>query len=137
MNEVVVTGGNRFQKEIVAKTGYHMIKVMMPRMRTLYIEVAIKKMKGDAVGYCMMGDDNRDFEIEVANHLTLKDFVETICHEMVHVKQFARNEMSGDGKRWKKKNISENTDYWQLPWEKEAHKKQHKLAQMVWMSDIL
>ena len=49
----------------------------MPKMRTLEIEVQIKKLTGD-VGWCMMEDTNREFTIEVANNLTLKDFVTTI-----------------------------------------------------------
>ena len=42
---------------------------------------------------------------------------------MVHVKQYARNEMN-DGiikgrARWKNRYIPEDTNYWDLPWEKE------------------
>ena len=137
MNIVEVTGGNRFQREIIEKTVYQMIDALMPRMRTLCIVVQIKKLTGDAVGWCMMENTNREFTIEVANNLTLKDLVTTVCHEMVHVKQYARNEMDCYGKKWKKKAIPENTGYYDLPWEKEAYRMQNKLAQMVWDADIL
>jgi len=137
MNIVEVTGGNRFQREIAEKVIQFCIKEMMPRVRTLYIELKIKKMTGDAVGYCMMGDDNREIEIECSKDLTLKDFVTTVAHEMVHAKQYYRKEMDGESMRWKKAKVKEGTNYWDLPWEKEAYRLQDKLAQKIWDADIL
>lgn len=137
MNIVSVTGGNKFQREVAEKTVAFMIERLLPRFRTLEIEVVLKKMTDDAVGYCMMQDTNREFEIECSKDLSLKDLVTTICHEMVHVKQYARKEMSDNGFTWKRKKISDKTSYWDLPWEKEAYKMQDKLAQMVWDEDVL
>ena len=137
MNIITVTGGNKFQREIAEKTVNFIIDKLLPRFRTLEIEVILKKMNDDAVGYCMMQDTNREFEIECSRDLTLKDLVTTICHEMVHVKQYARKEMSDNGFTWKKKQINEKTPYFDLPWEKEAYKMQDKLAQQVWDADIL
>ena len=56
---------------------------------------------------------------------------------MVHVKQFARNEMSAYGMRWKTKTVSENTKYVDLPWEKEAYKLEAKLIELIWKENIL
>jgi len=137
MNYIEVNGGNKFQREIAEKVVQFCIKEMMPRVRTLYIELNIKKMTGDAVGYCMMGDGNREFEIECSKDLTLKDFVTTVAHEMVHIKQYYRKEMDCYGKKWKKKTIPDGTDYYDLPWEKEAYRLQDKLAQKIWDADIL
>ena len=137
MNYIEVIGGNKFQKHTAEVVVGQMIQALMPRMRTLEITVNIKKLTGDAVGWCMMEDTNRDFTIDVHNKLTLKDFVTTICHEMVHVKQFARRETCGYGVKWKGKKITHKTPYYDLPWEKEAYKMQDKLAQKVWDSNIL
>jgi len=137
MNIVEATGGNKFQRAIAEKVVYEMIHALMPRMRTLEIEVQIKKLTGDAVGWCMMEDTNREFTIEVSKDLTLKDFVTTVCHEMVHVKQYARKEIDGYGEKWKGRKITPKTDYYDLPWEKEAYRMQDKLAQLVWDADIL
>ena len=41
-----------------------------------------------------MQEDNRTFEIEINKDIGIKELVTTICHEMVHVKQYARNEMT-------------------------------------------
>ena len=65
------------------------------------------------------------------------DFVSTIIHEMVHVKQFARDEMNGYDMRWKSKIISVETDYMDLPWEKEAYKLEEKLISQIWKENIL
>ena len=124
MNYIEVNGGNKFQKKTAETVVAQMIKTLMPRMKTLEIEVQIKKLTGDAVGWCMMEDTNREFTIEVANNLTLKDFVTTICHEMVHVKQYARKETCGYGKKWKgpkmidPKTANSTSMGCRLPWEK-------------------
>jgi len=137
MNLVEVTGGKKYQRDIAQKVVYAMIDTLMPRMRTLDIEVKIRKISGDAVGYCMQEDTNRMFTIDVQKDLSLRDFITTICHEMVHVKQYARNEMDCYGRKWKTKVISDKVGYYDLPWEKEAYRLQDKLAQEVWDADIL
>ena len=137
MNYIEVKGGNKFQKHVAEVVVTQMIKALMPKMKTLQIEVQIKKLTGDAVGWCMMEDTNREFEIEVANNLSLKELVTTICHEMVHVKQYARKETCGYGEKWKGKMIDPKTAYSDLPWEKEAYRMQDKLAQLVWDADVL
>ena len=93
MNLVAVEGGNKTQREICEKVVHYMIGKLMPRMRTLDIEVQLKNLTGDAVGFCMMEENNRQFTIEADRKLGIKDLVTTICHEMIHVKQYAR-------KRW-------------------------------------
>ena len=137
MNLVEVTGGKKYQRDIAQKVVYAMIDTLMPRMRTLDIEVKIRKISGDAVGYCMQEDTNRMFTIDVQKDLSLRDFITTICHEMVHVKQYARNEMDCYGRKWKTKVISDKVGYHDLPWEKEAYRLQDKLAQEIWDADIL
>lgn len=142
MNYVSVKGGNKFQREVVEKTVCFMMKELLPRFRTLEIEVNLKKMNDDAVGYCLMGDTNREFEIECSRNVTLKELVTTVVHEMIHVKQYARKEMNdnlveGGNAVWRGKKVSPNTTYYNLPWEKEAYKLQDKYAQKIWDADIL
>ena len=137
MNYIEVKGGNKFQRQTAEKVVHEMIAALMPKMRTLEITVNIQKLTGEAVGWCMMEDTNRQFTLEISNELTLRDFITTVCHEMVHVKQYARNEMNGDGIRWKKGKVKEGTGYYDLPWEKEAYRLQDKLAMIMWDEDIL
>ena len=141
MNFVEVNGGNNVQKEICHKVVSHMIKKLLPRFSTLDITVDLVKIKSDAVGFCMMLDTNRNFNIELDKGLGIKDMVQALCHEMVHVKQYARNEMN-DGivkgrAKWKNQFIKEDTNYWDLPWEKEAYRMEKKLADDVWENGVI
>ena len=142
MNFVTAKGGNKVQREICEKVAHFMIGQLMPRMRTLDIEINLQKLTGDAIGWCQMEDTNREFTIDVSKNLTIKELVTTICHEMIHVKQYAKKEMddwSGNGAaRWKGKTFNaEKTEYYNLPWEKEAYRLQDKYANLVWNEEII
>jgi len=93
----------------------------MPRMKTLDITVKLTSPK-DAYGYCLELDDKRSFEIEVHRGLRLRTLLETVAHEMVHVKQFARRELHPSMDTWYGKTYNpKKVSYWDLPWEIEAH----------------
>ena len=141
MNTLEIIGGRKDQREMAHRVVGYMINTLMPRMRTLDITVEFANIKSDAVGFCMQTDNNRTFEIEIDKKQNFKDIVTTLCHEMVHVKQYARKEMD-DGQntgraRWKTKTIPMDTKYYDLPWEKEAYRMQDKLADMCWENNIL
>lgn len=72
-------------------------------------------------GYNQSGKP-RVFEIEVRNHLSAKTTLKTIAHEIVHVKQFAKNEVDPPLTMWKGKKIdTKKVEYYKLPWEIEAY----------------
>lgn len=125
MNMVEVIGGPAKEREIVEKTVHWCIKKLMPRVRTLDIEVKLTKCS--AYGYCLMTDDHKTFELEIRKGMNLYDLISTVCHEMVHVKQYYRKEMD-DRRRWKSRTISEAVAYMDEPWEKEAFRMEEKLA---------
>ena len=50
-----------------------------------------------------------------------------LAHEMVHVKQFSRNELDPMMTKWKSNKYVGDLDYWRQPWEKEARRLQTKL----------
>ena len=81
--------------------------------------------KENTIGTCLMQDNNRSFEIEIQKGLSFDEIVKTLCHEMVHVKQYARNEMTDSylkrQMRWRNRFIKKNTSYSKLPWEREAY----------------
>ena len=138
---IFCSGSTKDKRALAEKTVEWSIKKLgLSRMRSLNVNVILKKMPEGEFGLCMTDDvmdDIRNFNIEVNKNISLKDFVSTIIHEMVHVKQFAREEMSVYGMRWKSKNISENTDYMDLPWEKEAYRMEEKLVKLIWEENIL
>mgnify|MGYP003311286334 CR=1 FL=1 len=111
---VRVTGGTKYQREVASIVIHLTAKQLgINRLRTLYIQTVLTKIK-NADGYCSMEDDKkRTFTIEANKTLKLRQLIMTLIHEMVHVKQFARNEMNDylvNGRyRWKSKTISQNT----------------------------
>ena len=116
-----VKGGTKSQQKYTRSMVKFCIKTLMPRMKTLDITVRLKSPNG-AMGYCLELDDNRTFEIEVDRKLRMRKLLETIAHEMVHVKQYARRELHPVHDTWCGKTYNpEKVSYWDLPWEIEAH----------------
>lgn len=67
----------------------------------------------------------REFKINIDPNLSRRNQLQTIAHELVHVKQFAMGEMRytkyTELIKWNKQTIhNEETEYWDLPWEIEA-----------------
>jgi len=92
------------------------------------ITVRIKfNSKIDALGYAGILDYNdsnkpREFEIELNPNAGSHDILETLAHEMVHVKQYAYSEMNECANRWRGQRINtENLSYYDEPWEIEAY----------------
>lgn len=126
-----VTGGSKSQQKYVYSIVEFCIQKLMPRM-DLNIDVKLKKLDDNAYGYCLAtcedgerNDRPRTFEIEVERNMRLRKVLETVAHEMVHVKQYARGELyesTAQGKhRWQGEWLNKDPDYWDQPWEIEAH----------------
>ena len=92
-NLIEVTGGNKKQRQLTTDIAHWCIRQLMPRMRTLDVWINLKKeLDGGAEGYCWEGENNRQHFVEIKKTLENDDFKTCIMHEMVHVKQQARNE---------------------------------------------
>ena len=66
--------------------------------------------------------------IDLANTHDKKELVATLCHEMVHVKQYLRKELSECGRKWYGK-VCENENPLEFPYEVEAYKLEKDLFQ--------
>ena len=118
---ISIKGGTATQKKHARSMVKFCIKTLMPRMKTLDITVKLCAPKG-AMGYCLELDDNRTFEIEIDRSMRLRNLLETLAHEMVHVKQYARRELHPVHDTWCGKTYNpKKVSYWDLPWEIEAH----------------
>ena len=116
-----VVGGSKSQKKHAHGMVEFCVKTLMPRMRTLDITVRLCKPQG-AMGYCLETDNNRTFEIELDKTQSMRNLLETLAHEMVHVKQYARRELNPKIDCWMGKTYNpKKVSYWDLPWEIEAH----------------
>lgn len=77
----------------------------------------------------------RNFTIEIRPNLSWKMTLLTIAHEMIHVKQYAKGELydylhTFHKSKWKGKIVKDNghpLDYWEQPWEIEAHGRERGL----------
>jgi len=107
-----IVGGSKSQKKHVYKMVEFCAKMLMPRMSNLDITVNLCKPTG-AIGYCLETDNNRTFEIEVDKTQSLRRLLETLAHEMVHVKQYELGELAQGSET--------HIDYWDRPSEIEAH----------------
>jgi hypothetical protein len=89
-------------------------------------------LDGDAQGYCFAIDKVAEVTIGkkwAGRNLTFMEQMQTLAHELVHVKQYFRGELSY-GKTgefcWKKRNAG-GYKYENQPWEKEAFKMEKEL----------
>lgn len=71
--------------------------------------------------------DQRHFIIDVA---LFTNWLSTLAHEMVHVKQFAKGELDSALTQWKSNKYCENIEYWDQPWEKEARRLQQRMVEV-------
>ena len=113
-------------------------KLLGPR---LYDKVIISlefdgsDMGSNIYGFCDWNDTNirsRDFTISIHPKLSKKDTLLAIAHEMTHVKQYAKGELRDYMRlnriKWKGKVYdTDDIDYWDTPWEIEAHGRERGL----------
>ena len=128
-NAVYVLGSvSREQKRLTQSVIHFCIRKLMPRMKTLEIDVLFDTLEdsniyGDCTNYSA-----REMDIRVQDTLTNEELISTLCHEMVHVKQIARKEYDSDRVIWKGRRVRSDCDYENLPWEKEAFKLEKTLT---------
>lgn len=84
----------------------------------------------------------RIFDVRIDHNLSERLTLETLAHEMVHVKQFARGELYEYERhpklyRWKKDVIDINKVWtWFRPWEIEAGGMEHGLYRLFAISEL-
>lgn len=79
----------------------------------------------------------RDFVIQIDPEIDYWEIMRVICHELVHVRQYAKaqlvSDVPNDMMHWKgQAYIPENYAskyYWDQPWEKEAHLLEKKMIE--------
>ena len=126
---VCTYGGTKAMRELAEDVVEFTCRALMPRKRTLNIDIEIKDtLKDGAWGFCCSYNDQHT--IELHNKMdSLYEYIATICHECVHVQQHCMgilNEVRGK-QMWKGSDYTE-VAYSKQPWEKEAFAMQHKLA---------
>tara|TARA_Y100000996_G_scaffold415596_1_gene411599 strand:+ start:11996 stop:12364 length:369 start_codon:yes stop_codon:yes gene_type:complete len=109
-----VKGGTKTQRELTENVAMFAIKNLFPKIRKYFILIRLDKFNN-----CFEYDE-RDYVINIDKKQNYDDFVTAIFHELVHVKQYLKNEMDNYTFRT-------TTDYYMLPQEQEAYSLQEEL----------
>lgn len=131
---ITVTGGTKRQRQLSTSIARFTAKQLMSKRLMQNLEVNIKLIprlleKEEVYGDSTWEDNNwrpREFTIQADSKLKLRRLLETIAHEMVHVKQFAKGEMvdvvRANKIRWQGQYFDDkDAEYYDQPWEIEAH----------------
>jgi hypothetical protein len=113
---ILVKGGLQHERDMTRIVVSWCINYFKLDVHSTKIDVTLEEIT-DADGTCVDNDDG-GYDISISINLPLRDFVATIVHEMVHVKQYT-------------------TDKWRGSGEKEADKLQYKLTDKIWKENIL
>ena len=140
---VDASGGIEKDRTLAEEVMWFCIETLMPRMKNLMVECELKKIECGVLGYAWTVEDNKDCMIQIDSRLSRDagrdKFIETVCHEMVHVWQMATNrtkETYRDGHKqlWKCKDGKYRnygkTAYERQPWETEAYAMEGPLAEL-------
>ena len=138
MNVNVKGFGKKKSAELREACEFYALQLMDPRMvRNLQIDIE-RTAKSDVQGECVDEDGVRNprwFTINLRDAKDDDDVLKTLAHEMVHVKQHAKNELQSGvmiasrgglkmtskwmGEIWKPKGKEDH--YYDSPWEIEAY----------------
>lgn len=112
------------------------------RMRSKLIQVYFTTDQEGQLGNAWGCSKEGYAEINIARKCEGKkveysEMMQTLAHEMVHVKQYFRNELDGTGMnfKWKGRNAN-GYKYENQPWEREAFKREEGLYKECWPSDL-
>ena len=144
MIHIEATGGLKKDRELAEDVMWFCMDILMPRMRTLCIDLEFTKTLEDgAMGFTHMGDDDKDMIIQIDHRLSRIEgrdkLIETVAHEMVHVWQMATGRLEdkfrgGYKQLWKCKDGKyrnyNKTSYDRQPWETQAYALEGKLAEL-------
>jgi len=114
--------------EYVQRASQFYAEQLFPKQLLRHIVVTVKFNKHlDAFGYTNVEKRNtkgaaREFLIELHPYISGKEILKTLAHEFVHIKQYADGDLNEEQTQWQGEPIdSDAMDYYELPYEIEAH----------------
>ena len=111
---VYVKCRNNKKRQIVYDVIEHCYDILI---KNLDIDLTVKfksKLDDNANAWCQQNSHNT-YQIDVDSKLGLRTLIKTMCHEMVHVKQYVKGELI-DHRYWRGKEYN-----FRQPWEIEAY----------------
>ncbi len=140
MPEIKIYGcSDKRLKQLLLRASHFFIKSLMPRKRKLTVAIFMKEnllAEEGAYASCYQMDlynAGCDYTICMDSGQSQSTILCSLAHEMVHVKQFARKELTilngNYCAKWKGVKFSEDSDYEEMPWELEADKYELELSE--------
>lgn len=139
------TKNKKLIRELTEASEFYATILFDPRMaRNIELDIEINKHL-DVEGHCVCEEEKKNprfFTIELRNHKDDEDIFKTLAHELVHVKQYAKNQLYKrfglskggirtesvwEGKTWRPKR--QEHKYFDSPWEVEAYGREIGLYQ--------
>ena len=87
-----IIGGKKFERDVAEKT----VAWCLSHFNINDVDIRMNIRRDESWGYCEEDGDNK-FTIVVDPEQTLRDFVASIVHEMVHLNQYITGEYRGTG----------------------------------------
>ena len=116
--KMVISGGDKHLRTITEAVITWCVKYFdLNKKDELLFSVKIHP-RDNCWGYCEQGSVDRSYKIYVADNQTIRNFVATLAHEMVHVKQWETGKWVGEGER-------------------EAARLQYLLADEIWRKGLV
>lgn len=124
--EIDVFGSTKRKRELAERVVTFAKHKLFPKTQYVILDVELIPNLVDKQGVagCCGNAGDRQFEILVDSKQSYDDFVSTILHEMVHVKQYIKGELKEAAQFasiWKKKKYERDHEYHDRPWEIEAY----------------
>ena len=143
----------KFKHGLLRKCCRFVLFQFLSPQKLCHIEIEIVGVKGlmreqGAMGFCSINDDHFGsgkkvpvwFLIELDTEMDFNTLFQILCHELVHVKQYAARELRETyypkyRKTWKGTDITDRY-YSQSPHEQEAYRKEMRLYEQFLQSGI-
>lgn len=148
MITIFTEGGNQRQRDLAEDAVCFYIKELMPQKRKMHIFIKLSRCLNKNEGLYSIVEETVSgykkggtYEITVDSSLTDEDFLISLAHECVHIKQFFRRELrhlNAFDIMWKEILVETRfVNYWKQPWEIEAHDLEEKLFSRLSQSSQL
>lgn len=131
MQSYIQISGYGYRKQLCEDVTTWFLNKFFPRHK-LYIEIihcGLKKQQ--ALGFCdVLGSTYRprDFIIELQAHMTEEQYIQTLLHELTHLRQWVIGSLkSKRGKMYYGSENVEDYEYWYQPHEVEAREQEETL----------
>lgn len=121
LNFMIFTSGYKYSKKLCEKVSLWYYRKFLMNYE-INIEIVHKNLNSqNSDGFCQQESQN-SYLIEIHNQLSKEEYIKTLLHEMVHVYQYVRGDLSISNGTLAYRSVScQDLEYENQPHEIEAH----------------